>query len=136
MAGWNIDELESKLLYREEDKIGIEAEIRKISGNRNIGLHSDECKKGLVAGHLEVDGERWPCGDVGPLGMDGMVRIVSLFEIGSVLGFCETCSAFYRLEAEPAGKVLNKWFTAEEAYEALPWNEASCIELRLADEKA
>lgn len=133
MASWDVDELESWLLYREEDKKGIETEIRRITGNRSIELRENERKGGLVAGRLEADGERWPCGDVGPMDMRGMVRIASLFEEGSVLGFCETCSAFYRLETKSGGKVVNKWFPATEAYEALPWDETSCAEVSLDD---
>lgn len=102
MASWDVDELESQLLFREEDKDGIETEIRRITGNRNIELLENERKDGLVAGRLEADGERWPCGDVGPMDMRGMVRIASLFEERSVLGFCDSYSDFYRLETRAA----------------------------------
>lgn len=72
MASWDVDELESQLFFREEDKDGIEAEIRKIAGNRNIELHESDRKDGLVSGRLEAEGERWPCGDVGPMDMQGL----------------------------------------------------------------
>ena len=133
MASWDVDELESWLLFRKEDKDGIETEIRRITGNRNIELLENDRKDGLVAGRLEADGERWPCGDVGPMDMRGMVRIASLFEEGSVLAFCEPSSAFYRLETASDGKVVNKWFPAAEAYEALPWDVAPRAKRHLPD---
>ena len=124
MASWDVDELESQLLFREEDKDGIEAEIRRITGNRNIELRENDQKDGLVAGRLEADGERWPCGDVGPVEMQGMVRIASLFEKGSVLGFCDSYSDFYRLETRADGRVLAKRLSAGDAYETLRWDVA------------
>lgn len=133
MASWDVDELESQLLFREEDKDGIEAEIRKITGNRNIELLENDRKNGLVAGRLEADGERWPCGDVGPMDMRGMVRIASLFEEGSVLGFCDSCSDFYRLETKTDGKVLAKRLTAGDAYEALRWDATPFTKQHLYD---
>ena len=133
MASWDVDELESQLLFCEEDKDGIEAEIRKITGNRNIELLENARKDGLVAGRLEANGERWPCGDVGPMDMRGMVRIASLFERGSVLGFCDSCSDFYRLETKADGKVLAKRLTADDAYEALRWDTAPSTKQNLFD---
>lgn len=133
MASWDVDELESQLLFCEEDKDGIEAEIRKITGNRNIELLENARKDGLVAGRLEANGERWPCGDVGPLDMRGMVRIASLFERGSVLGFCDSCSDFYRLETKADGKVLAKRLSAGDVYEALDWDDTLCAKQHLYD---
>ena len=129
MASWDVDELESQLLFREEDKDGIEAEIRRIAGNQNIELLESDRKDDLVAGRLEADGERWPCGDVGPMNMRGMLRIASLFEEGSVLGFCDYCSDFHRLETRAAGKRL----TAGDAYEALHWGDTPCAKQYLYD---
>ena len=134
MASWDVDELESQLLFCEEDKDGIEAEIRKITGNRNIELLENDRKDGLVAGRLEADGERWPCGDVGPVDMRGMVRIASLFEEGSVLGFCDSYSDFYRLETRADGKVLAKRLTAGDAYEALRRDAAPPTKQHLFDD--
>lgn len=133
MASWDVDELESQLFFREEDKDGIEAEIRKIAGNRNIELHESDRKDGLVSGRLEADGERWPCGDVGPMDMQGMVRIASLFEKGSVLGFCDSYSDFYRLETRADGKVLAKRLSAGDAYETLRWDAAPSTKQNLFD---
>ena len=133
MASWDVDELESQLLFCEEDKDGIEAEIRKITSNRNIELLENARKDGLVAGRLEANGERWPCGDVGPMDMRGIVRIASLFERGSVLGFCDSCSDFYRLETKADGKVLAKRLTADDAYEALRWDTAPSTKQNLFD---
>lgn len=133
MASWDVDELESQLLFREEDKDGIEAEIRRITGNRNIELLENDRKDGLVAGRLEADGERWPCGDVGPMDMQGMVRIASLFEKGSVLGFCDSYSDFYRLETRADGKVLAKRLSAGDAYETLRWDGAPFTKQYLFD---
>ena len=126
MASWDVDELESQLLFREEDKDGIETEIRRIAGNRNIELLENDRKDGLVAGRLEADGERWPCGDVGPMDMRGMVRIASLFEERSVLGFCDSYSDFHRLETRADGKVLAKRLSAGDVYEALDWDDTLC----------
>mgnify|MGYP006981643834 FL=1 len=136
MASWDVDELESQLLFREEDKDGIEAEIRRITGNRNIELLENERKDGLVAGRLEADGERWPCGDVGPMDMRGMVRIASLFEERSVLGFCDSYSDFYRLETRADGKVLAKRLSAGDAYEALRWSDTPSTKQHLCDVEA
>mgnify|MGYP004620460543 FL=1 len=133
MASWDVDELESQLLFREEDKDGIETEIRRITGNRNIELLENERKDGLVAGRLEADGERWPCGDVGPMDMRGMVRIASLFEERSVLGFCDSYSDFYRLETRADGKVLAKRLSAGDAYETLRWDSAPFTKQYLYD---
>ena len=133
MASWDVDELESQLLFREENRDEIEAEIRKITGNRNIELLENDRKDGLVAGRLEANGERWPCGDVGPMDMQGMVRIASLFEEGSVLGFCDSCSDFHRLETKADGKVLAKRLTAGDAYEALRWDAAPFTKQYLFD---
>lgn len=133
MASWDVDELESQLLFREEDKDGIEAEIRRITGNRNIELLENGRKDGLVAGRLEADGERWPCGDVGPMDMQGMVRIASLFVEGSVLGFCDSYSDFHRLETKSDGKVLAKRLTAGDAYEALRWDATLFTKQHLYD---
>ena len=133
MTSWDVDELESQLLFCEEDKDGIEAEIKKITGNRNIELLENDRKDGLVAGRLEADGERWPCGDVGPMDMQGMVRIASLFKEGSVLGFCDSYSDFYRLETKADGKVLAKRLTAGDAYEALHWDDTPCAKQHLYD---
>lgn len=133
MASWDVDELESQLLFREEDKDGIEAEIRRITGNRNIELRENDQKDGLVAGRLEADGERWPCGDVGPVEMQGMVRIASLFEKGSVLGFCDSYSDFYRLETRADGRVLAKRLSAGDAYETLRWDVAPFTKQYLFD---
>lgn len=133
MARWDVDELESQLLFREEDKDGIETEIRRIAGNRNIELLENDRKDGLVAGRLEADGERWPCGDVGPMDMRGVVRIASLFEEGSVLGFCDSYSDFYRLETKADGKVLAKRLTAGDAYEALRWDATPSTKQHLFD---
>ena len=44
MASWDVDELESQLLFREENRDEIEAEIRKITGNRTIDFHRLETK--------------------------------------------------------------------------------------------
>lgn len=131
MASWDVDELESWLLYREEDKDGIETEIRRISGNPSIQLCELGREGGLVAGLLEADGERWPCGDVGPMDMRGMVRIASLFEEGSVLGFCDYCSDFHRLEIRADGKVLAKRLSAGDVYEALDWDDTLCAKQHL-----
>ena len=90
-------------------------------------------KDGLVAGRLEANGERWPCGDVGPMDMQGMVHIASLFEEGSVLGFCDSCSDFHRLETKADGKVLAKRLTAGDAYEALRWDAAPFTKQYLFD---
>lgn len=133
MASWDVDELESWLLYHEEDKDGIETEIRKISGNPSIELCELSHERGLAAGLLMADGERWPCGDVGPVDMRGMVRIASLFEEGSVLGFCDSYSDFYRLETRADGKVLAKRLTAGDAYEALRWDAAPPTKQHLFD---
>ena len=134
MASWDVDELESQLLFREEDKDGIETEIRRITGNRNIELLENERKDGLVAGRLEADGERWPCGDVGPMDIRGMVRIASLFEQRSVLGFCDSYSDFYRLETRADGKVLAKRLSAGDAYETLRWEGAPFTKQYLFDD--
>ena len=131
MASWDVDELESQLLFREEDKDEIEAKVRKISGNPSIELCELGREGGLVAGLLMTDGERWPCGDVGPMDMRGMLRIASLFEKGSVLGFCDSCSEFHRLETDAGGKVLAKWLTSSDAYEALNWDVAPHAKLHL-----
>ena len=120
MASWDVDELESWLLYREEDKDGIETEIRRISGNPSIQL-------------CELGRERWPCGDVGPMDMRGMVRIASLFEEGSVLGFCDFYSEFHRLETNADGKVLVKRLSAGDVYEALDWDDTLCAKQHLYD---
>lgn len=133
MASWDVDELESQLLFREEDKDGIEAEIRRITGNRNIELLENERKGDLVAGRLEANGERWPCGDVGPMDMRGMVRIASLFEERSVLGFCDSYSDFHRLETRADGKVLAKRLSAGDVYEALDWDDTLCAKQHLYD---
>lgn len=133
MASWDVDELESQLLFHEEDKDGIEAEIKKITDNRNIELLENDRKDSLVAGRLEADGERWPCGDVGPMDMRSMVRIASLFEEGSVLGFCDSYSDFYRLETKADGKVLAKRLTAGDAYEALRWDATPSTKQHLFD---
>ena len=133
MASWDVDELESWLLYHEEDKDGIETEIRKISGNPSIELCELSRERGLAAGLLMADGERWPCGDVGPMDMRGMVRIASLFEEGSVLGFCDSCSDFYRLETKADSKVLAKRLTAGDAYEALRWDTVPSTKQNLFD---
>lgn len=133
MASWDVDELESQLLYHEEDKNGIETEIRRISGNPSIALCELGREGDLVAGLLEADGERWPCGDVGPMDMRGMLRIASLFEEGSVLGFCDSYSEFHRLETNADGKVLAKRLTASDAYEALHWDDAPCAKQHLYD---
>lgn len=135
MASWDVDELESWLLYHEEDKDRIETEIRKISGNPSIELCELSREGGLVAGLLMADGERWPCGDVGPMDMRGMLRIASLFEKGSVLGFCDSYSEFHRLETNAEGKVLAKRLTAGDAYEALRWDDTPCAKQHLYDVK-
>lgn len=122
MARWDVDELESRLLYEETEREAIEARIRKISGNPHIELCGHGGEDGTVEGHLEADGERWPCGDVGPMDIRGMARIASLFKEGSVLAFCDSYAEFHRLETEADGKVTCRWFTAEEAYEGLPWD--------------
>lgn len=133
MASWDVDELESWLLYHEEDKDGIETEIRRITGNASIELCELSREGGLVAGLLEADGERWPCGNVGPMDMRGMLRIASLFEEGSVLGFCDSYSEFHRLETNADGKVLAKRLTASDAYESLHWDSAPFTKQYLFD---
>lgn len=133
MARWDVDELESKLIYHEEDKDDIEIKIRRISGNPSIELCELFREGDLVVGLLMADGERWPCGDVGPMDVRGMVRIASLFEEGSVLGFCDSYSEFHRLETNADGKVLYKCLTAGDAYEALHWNETPYTKQQLFD---
>lgn len=136
MARWDVDELESRLLYEETEHEAIEAKIRKISGNPHIELCGHGGGDGIVEGHLEADGERWPCGDVGPMNIRGMARIASLFVEGSVLAFCDSYAEFHRLETEAGGKVLAKWFTAPLAYEALPWDSQPANEAVPAGKEA
>lgn len=133
MARWDVDELESKLIYHEEDKDDIEIKIRRISGNPSIELCELFREGDLVVGLLMADGERWPCGDVGPMDMRGMVRIASLFEERSVLGFCDSYSDFYRLETRADGKVLAKRLSAGDAYETLRWDSAPFTKQYLFD---
>lgn len=136
MARWDVDELESRLLYEETEHEAIETKIRKISGNPHIELCGHGGGDGIVEGHLETDGERWPCGDVGPMDVRGMARIASLFEEGSVLAFCDSYSEFHRLETEAGGTVQVKWFTAASAYESLPWDAVAAYEADLACKEA
>ena len=65
--------------------------------------------------------------------MQGMVHIASLFEEGSVLGFCDSYSDFHRLETRADGKVLAKRLSAGDAYETLRWEGAPFTKQYLFD---